>query len=111
MTKLLIQNGADVNCLSKRKNIPLLSASRNRHFEIVKLLLENGADMKICDMKNWNLLHIASKNGHLDLVKELLKFGVDVDCQTKSKNTPLIPQCPRCQNGGCHRNFPKHTQK
>ena len=46
LSRLLIQNGADMNCQNVNLDTPLLLASENGHIEIAKLLLEMGLEYR-----------------------------------------------------------------
>lgn len=57
---------------------PLITASYNRHLEVVKYLIEQGADIHAHD--DYPLIN-ASANGHLDVVKFLVEQGADIHAQ------------------------------
>ena len=45
MAELLLQNGADVNCLEFRNHTPLHLAAQYGHVETAELLIKHGADV------------------------------------------------------------------
>lgn len=49
IAKLLIDNGADVNCTSKDGRTPLMYACLTDHIDMIRLLIKNGADINITD--------------------------------------------------------------
>lgn len=110
ISKLLIENGADVNLHSKYT--PLNLASKTRNYKIIELLLENGANVNYLDENGFNALHyllsaryisyisypnlIFSKIGYkniginenksmADIVELLYKNGIDINCKGKWK--------------------------
>lgn len=64
--KLLIDNGADVNCKDQYNNTPLIAASEKNNYKIVKLLIDNGA----IDYNNMAKL-LATQNKCGDVIKLL----------------------------------------
>ncbi len=87
ITKLLIDNGADVNA----KNLmgtPLQRAISNKNVEIAELLVESGAKLQEFSFGNTEL-HLAAIKGRADHVPLLVKYGTDVDVQNEIGRTPL----------------------
>ena len=81
ITKLLLQNGADVHAKlidSNGNETPLHSAcsvEADGQKEIVEILIEFGANVNAEDGANWTPLHRAAKNGFDLVVKVLLTKG------------------------------------
>ena len=71
--KLLIENGANLNCLNSRKRTPLHLASSNGNSEIVRYLIQKGADTTIRDDKNQYERAEEGKTA-LDLASESLQY-------------------------------------
>ncbi|KAH7063896.1 ankyrin repeat-containing domain protein [Paraphoma chrysanthemicola] len=74
--KVLIEHGADVNCLSTRWGTPIYYTVRRKEKEKLKLLLEHGADPNLKPPRN-NLtaLELAKERGLMDLY-ELMAASV-----------------------------------
>jgi ankyrin repeat protein len=87
--RLLIDNGADVNCKDEDDLTPLQGASRWGYFEIYKLLIDHGVDVDCKNNKGWTPLHEASYKGNIDICKLLIEKGADVNCKDKDGWTPL----------------------
>ncbi len=90
-SKLLIENGADVNRLDKWGMTPISSAASNGHLDIVRLLLKNGANVNTADKHGGTPLYYASAGGFHETVELLISKGANVNCKTDYKDeTALI---------------------
>ncbi len=80
ISKLLIENGANVNYVNKVGGTSLSIAADNGNPEIVKLLLENGASSTINhkDILRNSPLHKAIRKGSLETIKLLVEHGADL---------------------------------
>ena len=94
--KVLLDNGADVNQVSRYGWTPLLAATQNRNYQMGKFLLDNGADVNIANKGGWTNLYLATDNrnveggdyptrepdmDHLEYIKILLDAGADVNAR------------------------------
>ncbi|MFX0135000.1 MAG: ankyrin repeat domain-containing protein [Candidatus Hodarchaeota archaeon] len=61
ITKLLVENGADVNATNKYKETPLLLAAFEGYYEIVVYLHEKGAKIDVANDGGFNPLHEIAK--------------------------------------------------
>lgn len=110
ITKLLLQNGAQVNALMEfndgneaEKNIsPLHIACYHGHVRIVKLLLMYGATVNAATSwfeeklwkRGWTSAHIAAVRGHNEVLKILLKHDAFINATTETQGwTPLHYAC------------------
>lgn len=77
LSKLLIENGANVNIKSKYK--PLNVAVTMKNYKIVKLLIDNGVDINAVDEFGFNALHYLLNTGNVINIRKLTdleyKFG------------------------------------
>ena len=94
VVKFLIQNGADVNAVDKRKHTfdrtGLLLALERGHFDVAKLLIQSGADVNIVDgYEKKSPLHVAAKVGRINVVKVLIQNGAQVNYGDKDNYTAL----------------------
>ncbi len=82
ISKLLIENGANVNYVNAVGWTPVSIAADNGDHKIVKLLLENGASSTINhkDILRNSPLHKAIRKGSLETVKLLVEHGADLTC-------------------------------
>ncbi|KAK0765065.1 hypothetical protein N5P37_002542 [Trichoderma harzianum] len=88
--KLLLENGADVECADNYETSALEIAVRDDREGIVKLLLENGADVK--SPKNGStLLSRAIDKNHEGIVKLLLENGADANSMFDNKPMLFTP--------------------
>ena len=86
---MLIQNGANVNALTKDGFCPLKIAAQENHFAIAESLLRHGAEMEIgCVTFQTSLLKAACGN-FFEFVKLLVENGADVNAQDLSRWTSL----------------------
>jgi ankyrin repeat protein len=95
----LINDGADVDCVSQDENkvlyTPLGKASREGHSEVVSLLLEERADVNLRDDVGETALHCAISNSHLHTAHILMRHGANLDMQNKNGRTALHYACLR----------------
>jgi ankyrin repeat protein len=93
MVKCLVENGADVNCVSHWGSHPIHEACHNgdEALEVVKFLIANGADVNCADDSGWRPIHIACRKGdrELELVKFLVANGADVNCANIYGKRPI----------------------
>jgi ankyrin repeat protein len=81
ITKLLLDQGAEVNTRGGGYGNALHAASRKGHEQVVRTLLEAGADIDAQSQDHGNPLQAASYEGHELIVKMLLENKVDVNAQ------------------------------
>lgn len=91
ITKLLIDNGANVNVRTVNGKTPLQKAVEKNRVNIVNLLIRNGANVNaVYNSENRTALHLASRNGLDKIVEALLGHGVSVNYQNKFGRTALL---------------------
>ncbi|XP_077983062.1 uncharacterized protein LOC144437904 [Glandiceps talaboti] len=88
-TKLLIRQGADVNCQDFAGWTPLHEACNHGFYEVAKQLLKAGANVNIQGLNDVTPLHDAAVNGHTKVVELLLKHGADPLQQNHRGQTPM----------------------
>lgn len=84
-----IEQGANVNIISRDNITPLYLAVQQGHTEMTKMLLDNGANVNAQSSDKVTSLYIAAQKGHVEIVKLLLKRGADTELGYKGKFTPL----------------------
>ena len=99
VTRLLLQQGTDVNTRDKERATPLHFACFGGHFEIALALLDNGADVNARNADCETPLHrvslsprLGSKSGYKEatrLAQLMLEHGADVNALDKDQATPL----------------------
>lgn len=77
IVKLLLDHGANVNCMDKLGNTPVWLAASNDNETIMELLLSHGAVTDWIDSHGRNVLHMAVTKGHGSLIQRLLSHGVN----------------------------------
>lgn len=85
----LIEAGADVNAVERRKWTSLHTAIRCGNRGIVELLLDRGANVNAVDNLDMTPLHFALKYNREELVRLLLDRGANVNAVDKKGRTPL----------------------
>lgn len=100
LTRLLLQNGADINLRDEYGKTPLHVAAEAGYFDIVELLVRKGSnvdDLGIpeprprspyatapsAQKENLTPLLLAAQNGHLEVIRFLLENGARVNHQGK----------------------------
>ena len=92
ISKLLLENGADVNAANfEDGTTSLMNSSYNNDTETTKLLLEYNADPDLGNKYGDTALHMACRQGYTDIVKLLLEHNADPNVENKfmGSNTPL----------------------
>jgi len=89
MADLLIGNGADVNCKTKKKQTPLYLASKKGHTPLVLFLWERGAEINAITEALSTALHVAASSGHSDTIRVLLHHQAYINCRNAKFSTPL----------------------
>ena len=90
IVEMLIQSGADKNCMAKSCRTPLHLASIEGRFETAKILLQNKVDINCMDSDFKTPLHYSVEKRHLEFVEMLLLNEANVNCQSRTKLTPLL---------------------
>jgi hypothetical protein len=100
-TRLLLDEGADVNAQGGHYDNALQAASYGGHEQVVKMLLDKGADVNTQGGQYGNALQAASEGGHEQVVKMLLDKGANVNTQGGfDGNTTAFSFSQRPQAGG-----------
>ena len=93
LVKILIENGADVNCTDYNRCYPIHYACMNgdKALKLVKFLVDRGANVNCTNTNGRYPIHRACEQGDkaLELVKFLVKNGADVNCINDFKRTPI----------------------
>ncbi|KAG8553793.1 hypothetical protein GDO81_003547 [Engystomops pustulosus] len=87
--KVLLANGAEVDCLDAKAQTPLFAAVSAGHLDCVRELLKAGANPRGSVHNNCSPMLSASRVGHVNILKELLEYGADVN--TRARRRPKRP--------------------
>ncbi|KAL8407811.1 hypothetical protein RB594_006580 [Gaeumannomyces avenae] len=89
-TRLLIENGADIEAKDSDRRTPLHYAAGYGHEAVARLLAEQGADIEAKDRDRRTPLHWAACNGHEAVVNLLVATGeAEVNAKDNYGRTPL----------------------
>jgi len=89
VTRLLIDNGADINLCAKGAISILHRAIKNNQKETAKLLVERNAKLNLKDPSGRIEIHLAALHNAADLVRSLLEHNVDIDALDRHNRTAL----------------------
>uniref|UniRef100_A0A673H6X5 Serine/threonine-protein phosphatase 6 regulatory ankyrin repeat subunit C-like n=1 Tax=Sinocyclocheilus rhinocerous TaxID=307959 RepID=A0A673H6X5_9TELE len=78
-SQILLQNGAEVECVDIYGNTPLHSAAKHGHELLITTLLNNGADVARRGINGMTPLHLAVFYGFSDCCQKLLSSGFDIN--------------------------------
>ncbi|XP_058505342.1 ankyrin repeat and SOCS box protein 12-like [Solea solea] len=81
--ELLLEHGAEIDCLDVKAQTPLFTAVSGKHLDCVVALLKAGADPNGSEYNNCSPLLTAAREGDVDVLRELLRFGAQVDVRPK----------------------------
>nr|XP_019526604.2 ankyrin-3-like [Aedes albopictus] len=87
--KELINDGFNVNALSKSKLTALHLSASAGHRLVIDLLLDVGANINAVDGDNVTPLYLACQNGHTVVVETLIRRGSSIDILTHNELTVL----------------------
>lgn len=90
MTKLLIDNGANINLKNADEDTPLLIAARKNLTNLVELLIKHGADVNAKDKNGNTPLIFATKKRNLSVVKDLIRKEADINAKNNNGDSPLM---------------------
>ena len=97
--KLLLQNGANVNAVSKSnsksKGTPLHVACMRNRTDAVKLLIQHGANVNSTNSDLETPLHRAAWYGLDEISKVLLENGADCNATTRGGERAFQIACDR----------------
>ena len=89
ITKILIDNGAEIAATSNSGFTALLFAARSGDMESARILVKVGADPNEATVEHGNALLIASASGHDELALFLIAVGADINAEDINGLTPL----------------------
>lgn len=87
IVRFLIQWRANVNCIDKFENSPLMEAVKTGHDKVARLLSENGAILNLEDAGS-HLCKIVA-DGKIDVLRRLLEYGINPNSANYDRRTPL----------------------
>ncbi|KAL6820195.1 hypothetical protein J3E69DRAFT_341379 [Trichoderma sp. SZMC 28015] len=96
ITKMLLENGADVNIQDPDGQAPLWWAASEGQKEIALLLLENGADIEIMDSMGQTPLWIAAEMEETSMIELLVTKGADIDTTGGYEGRTIVQEAVFC---------------
>ncbi|KAJ3613975.1 hypothetical protein NHX12_017552 [Muraenolepis orangiensis] len=88
MCRMLLEQGCEVNYLSKTGESALHISTRRGRFEVAMVLLTHEADANLKGQGGNTALHLAMKMDRMDLIKALIVFGADMEIHNDLGETP-----------------------
>ena len=89
VTKVFVDEGADINARYGIGNTALNAAVIGGHYRIAQILLENGADTNQKNEDGDSAFHLANRIGNPQLVHLLLQYGANVEAENWFSRTAL----------------------
>jgi len=89
VTKLLVENSADVDSTDKYGETALHEAAKENSVEVAKLLLKNSANVDSANKWGRTALHWAAWKNSVDVARVLIENFANVDSTDNSGLTPL----------------------
>ncbi|KAK4507348.1 hypothetical protein PRZ48_001083 [Zasmidium cellare] len=89
MCELLLDRGAQVDCVDDDLNTPLHYGAAAGSVSSVKVLLRSGADIEARQIHGLTPVSWASHKGHTEVLELLLGYGARLDCTADGGATPL----------------------
>ena len=89
VVRMLLDEGAKLNSVDRRKRTPLMWAVFNEHRTVAEQLLAKGADVDGGDYVQWTVLHFAVRNRDTTMANLLLDMGADVSATIEGGYTTL----------------------
>ena len=89
IVKILVRNGANVNCRSRCGADPLGAVCYNNDFVMTRYLVEQGVDINYADQTQTTCLMAACEEGDFDIVQYLLEKGANTMATDKWGQTAL----------------------
>lgn len=90
ITRLLIENNADIDMTEYSGLTALMSASFRGNDKIVNYLIDNNASIEQKDNFGYTPLMFAANAGKLSCVEILVENGADINAKDKDDSTPLM---------------------
>jgi ankyrin repeat protein len=84
MVKLLIDNGANVNC-NRYSTYPILQAVHSKDIKSLKILIEHGADLTVRNNQLANVLMEAARLNNFEAVRFLITLGGGLGVNAKDR--------------------------
>jgi len=95
----LLDNRADINCISNTGHTPLLGACFCGHLGLLNRLLERGADPSLEANGGISLLHAAASSGSANILERVIRLREEVEVRVDDADemgwTPLHFACSR----------------
>lgn len=86
----LIENGADIECMTTSGFTPLMIASYSDHVGAIEMLLDKGAKVYNKGINGKTALMYASQKGHIKVIGILIREGADIDAKDSQGETALM---------------------
>ncbi|KAJ8672624.1 hypothetical protein QAD02_003883 [Eretmocerus hayati] len=80
-TRMLLEAGAQVNCISNDGSTPLARAASSNDRDLIKLMIDAGADVNFTKTLDNSALMCAVVGSHSDAVELLLQSGADLEIE------------------------------